>query len=213
VSKKLATGRVLEKQDEDRRRLARQLHDSVAQHGAALQINLSLIAESQQALHRRAVKALSDSIDLAQTLAREVREIASSLHPPLLDQFGLVAAFEASAQRFSEQTGVKMKLDLPAHLERLPTQIEIGLFRIVEEALPNVHAEDPTASLSLMRTPKSLVMELSVPGSGRTAAIGVIRERARLLKGRLTVQRGRRKTRFRLVLPLNGRKKSTSAGS
>src|SRR5271169_5495888 len=147
MRKKLGT---FEMQDEDGRRIARQLHDTVAQHGAALQINLSLIAESQPVLGRRAVKALSDSIDLAQTLAREVREIASALHPPLLDQFGLVAAIEAYAQ----QTGVNIKLDVPSQWERLPLPIETGLFRMVEEGLASM-PRGTAAHLSLSLGPKS----------------------------------------------------------
>jgi len=162
---------LLQAHDQERRRLARALHNTAAQQLAALQLNLSIVASSAENLPRRAARALSESAELATACALEIRNISYSLHPPLLDEMGLVAALRASADA--------AKVDLIAldSVGRLPPEVEIALSRIVEEVLPRI------SRLAVKRTAQSITLEFDL-----RAVSPAIRERVRSLKGRIAAK-------------------------
>jgi PAS domain S-box-containing protein len=212
------SGRLLELQDEERRRIARELHDTTGQNLGALSMNLStILASARIDAHSR--EALRESVVLADACVREIRTLSYLLHPPLLDELGLVSALRAYCEGYAERTGIQLELDLPSNLPRLPQAIEIALFRIVQEGLTNIHRHSgsQTATLRLKEEPGLVEMELSDRGRGlspRTldwdvasaSRIGVgiagMRERARQLGGRLTIASGDTGTILRVTLPV-----------
>jgi len=194
-------------QDEERRRIARELHSTAEQHLAALQLNLALVAQSAGALDPRARAALVDSADLVRACAREIRAVSYRLHPPLLEDFGLTAALRAFAEEYAQRTGGVVEVDLPKSLGRLPHEVEIGIFRIVQDALANLHSQKP-ASLRVECDPSRVTLELIHPSPMRASdsvALAAMHERARQLKGRLVIRSGRQGVILRLKIPLRHR--------
>lgn len=210
------SGRLLELQDEERRRIARELHDTTGQNLGALSISLSILKATVDPAAR---EALQESIALADSCVREIRTMSYLLHPPLLDELGLVSALRAYSGGYVERTGIQLELDLPAHLPRLPQAVEIALFRIVQEGLVNIHrhSASPAAILRLKYEPGRVHLELADRGRGlppgtldwdvaSASRIGVgiagMRERARQLGGLLTIASGKTGTTLRVVLPI-----------
>jgi signal transduction histidine kinase len=195
--------RLLRVQDEERQRLARDLHDSTAQSLAGLAMNLAVAQESREALDGRTRTALDESETLAERCSREIRSLAYLLHPPLLTEVGLVAAVRWCADGFAQRSGIAVELDLPEDFGRLPADIENALFRIVQECLANVqrHSGSPTAHIRLSRAPGRVALEVRDEGRGLppdllagndgVASFGVgvlgMRERVRQLGGRFAI--------------------------
>jgi signal transduction histidine kinase len=219
------SGRLLELQDEERRRIARELHDGTGQTLSALSMNLSSMLSSSARLTQRAREELRESLVLAENGLREIRTLSYLLHPPLLDEAGLLAGLSAYADGFSKRTGIRIELDFPELMPRLPEAVEIALFRIVQESFSNIHRHSGsrTALLRIKRSRDSVELEVLDQGRGiPTAApewevisasrIGVgiagMRERARQLGGTLTIGSGDWGTRVHVVLPVP---ESTSA--
>jgi two-component system, NarL family, sensor kinase len=212
------SGRLLELQDEERRRIARELHDTTSQNLSALSMALSMML-ANAGPDPRARQPIEESIALADCCVREVRTMSYLLHPPLLDELGLVSALRAFTEGYAERTGIQLELDLPAQMPRLPQAIEIALFRIVQEGLANIHRHSGslTAVLRLKHEPRRVQLELADRGRGlppgtldwdmtSASRIGVgiagMRERARQLGGRLTIASGETGTTLHVVLPV-----------
>jgi signal transduction histidine kinase len=160
------SGRLLRLQDEERRRLARELHDSTAQSLAALALELAVVGRSP--LSPRGRSALDEAERLADQCARELRTLSYLLHPPLLDEMGLAAALRGYIDGFSKRSGVEVILDMPEDIQRLPREVETTLFRIVQESLTNVHrhAGSPTAHVRLALEPGAIRLEVADQGRG-----------------------------------------------
>ncbi len=204
-------GRLLQAQDDERRRLAHELHGGAGQSITALQMNLGLIAGVAEGLEPRAHRALSEAVAMAQSCALEIRALSYELYPPLLDEVGLTAALRAHAERYIHRTGIAVQVDLPETVDRLPPGGEIAVFRMVEEGLENIqrHSGSRTAILRLKPTKRSVVVEIIDHGRGMAAsAIGIglagIRERARMLGGRFRIVTGEKGTTLRVELPIAG---------
>ena len=196
--------RLLRIQEEERQRLARELHDSTAQSLAALSMNLAVARGSGEALDGRAQKALDECEVLADRCSREIRSLSYLLHPPMLKDIGLSAAVQWCAEGFARRSGIAVEVDLPADFNRLPTEVENALFRIVQECLTNVqrHSGSATAQIRLVRGPRSVALEVRDQGRGMPAGIlnrrdavvslGVgllgMRERVRQLGGQLRIE-------------------------
>jgi signal transduction histidine kinase len=212
------SGRLLEMQDEERRRIARDLHDTTGQNLGALSINLSMILTTCT-LDPHARETLEECIALTDSSIREIRTLSYLLHPPLLDELGLVSALRAYSEGHAERTGLEIELDLPVGMPRLPQAVEIALFRIVQEGLANIHRHSGshTAILRLKYQPKKVELEIADRGRGlppgtleremtSASRIGVgiagMRERARQLRGHLTIGSSETGTTLHVVLPL-----------
>ena len=165
----------IDQYDQERRRLARQLHSTAAQQLAALQINLSLI--SSEALSPRAQQALAESSELAQACAREIRAVCNRLHPPLLDEVGLPAALRA----FASEVGCLLNPDFPEEMEPVPAGIALGAFRIIEQLVLDSEPLD-RVGIGLSRRPESLIVTVAGAGEIRDC----VRERVRALGGDLS---------------------------
>jgi len=200
-SLRLLSGQLLHLQDQERRRIARELHDSAGQILAALGMNLSLV-ESENATVA-AAKAIKECSSLVQQLSRELRTISHLLHPPLLDEVGLTSGLRSYLEGFTERSKIKVELELPEDLGRLPQDSETSIFRVVQECLTNIHrhSESPVARIRITRSDGQISVEVEDEGkgippekraaldSGGSPGVGIrgMRERLRQLGGTLEV--------------------------
>jgi two-component system NarL family sensor kinase len=204
------SGRLLQMQDEERRRIAHELHDTTGQNLSALSISLSTVLSNTR-LDPRTRQTIKESLALADGCIREIRTMSYLLHPPLLDELGLVSAIRAYSEGYSQRTGIPLELLLPSYMPRLPQAVETALFRIMQEGLTNVHrhAGSQKGTLGLKYEHDRVELELVDYGRGlapSASRIGVgiagMRERAHQLGGRLTIASGQTGTTLRVVLPI-----------
>lgn len=212
------SARILTLQDEERRRLGRELHDSAGQLLAALHINLGVIA--QRTRNDPSVSAtVADSAALADQVISEIRTLSYLLHPPMLDETGLASAVEWYARGFSDRSKIAVDLDIDADLPRFPTDVETAIFRIVQESLVNIHrhAGSRTAFISLQANeegasltvrdegcgiPVEILRNMEEGGGNIGVGIGGMRERARQLGGAISIRRTNPGTLVAVSLPV-----------
>lgn len=195
---------LVELQDVERRRVARELHDTTAQHLAALGMNLSVIEKLAGETSPKVARLLVDSQTLVERATQEIRTTTYLLHPPLLEAAGLSGAIQDYAGGFSRRSGLKIEVRVPADFERLPRDAELALFRVVQEGLANVrrHSGSPTATIHLEKCPGGVMLEVRDAGRGippaklarlrdRTGELGVgiagMHERLHQLGGSLEI--------------------------
>jgi PAS domain S-box-containing protein len=214
------SSRLLQIRDDERRRLARDLHDSLGQMLTALKMNLSYVNRDTSTLGERASTAISESMELVEVALKEVRTLSHLLHPPMLDEVGLVAAIRWYANGFAQRSGIQVELDLPSALGRLPTDLETAVFRVVQESLTNVHrhSASPTAAVRLQTEEGNLHLFVSDQGcgippeklassqDGANGTIGVgllgMRERLRQLDGKLEISSTGQGTQIHATIPI-----------
>jgi signal transduction histidine kinase len=161
-------GRLMHAQDDERRRIAQMLHETTAQDLAALKMHLARLNRTASQLSTTDRGALTDSIALAEQAITEVRTLSYLLHPPFLDEAGLLSALRWYAAGFAQRSGIKVDLELPERFERPPLDTETALFRIVQESLINIHrhAGSETARIRLQGDAETLVLEIEDRGRG-----------------------------------------------
>jgi len=130
---------VVRLQDEERRRIAHELHDSAGQYLSAVTLTLGQLARRLAQSGDRNKQLVQEALDLVGSCIREVRTMSYLLHPPVLDDFGLASALRWYVEGFSLRSGISVRLDLSEELPRFPSEVETALFRIVQEGLTNVH--------------------------------------------------------------------------
>ena len=211
--------RLLNLQDEERRRLARELHDETAQNLAALNVGLSRIRSMLTPEQERAMTLVSENESLCQKSLKEVRTISYLLHPPLLDERGLGVALSWFVNGFSDRSGIRVNYFYSPEIERLPSEIETALFRVVQEALTNIHRHSMSsvAHVSLTRESEGIVLVVKDEGRGLqenlhisdgigVARLGVgipgMRERLRLVGGHMEITSSSKGTTLKGVVPL-----------
>ena len=196
------SARLLQLQDDERRRIARELHDSVGQLLAALTMNLSGVRADIDRL-RKTATALADSEALVQEMSQEVRTISHLLHPPLLDEAGLASAVRWYADGFAQRSKIQVDLDLPVDFRRLSPELETAIFRVVQECLTNIHRHSGSAiaRIRLLHLDGHVLLEVAdegkgIPAENREAMLSVgvpgvgirgMRERIRQLGGSLDI--------------------------
>ena len=211
------SARLMQLQDDERRRIARELHDSVGQMLAALGMNLAAVGTDIERLVKTA-NTVNDSAALVQELSREVRTISHLLHPPLLDEAGLASALHWYVEGFAERSKIKVDLEIPADFERLDRESETAIFRTVQECLTNVHrhSESPTARIRVIVSDGHVCVEVEDRGRGipaekqfemastGTPGVGIrgMRERLRQLGGSLDIHSNGKGTLIMARLPL-----------
>lgn len=204
-------------QDEERRRIGRDLHDSTGQTLAALEIGLSELQRRAAHLPAATGQQLEDCIRLAAQCSAEIRTASYLLHPPLLDELGLASALRWLADGLRARSGIEVRLQLPEDLQRLPAEEELAFFRVAQEALTNVHrhSSSPWAAIRLRAWSGDLVLEIEDGGRGIPqpsevnddgAGVGVgvmgMRERIRELGGAFAIESTSSGTLIRASLPL-----------
>jgi signal transduction histidine kinase len=162
------TGRLLRAQDDERRRMARELHDNAGQTLAALSMNLSAMQRHANHLDAHVSTLAAESRELADDLSREIRTMSYLLHPPLLDEAGLASALQWYVDGFSQRSKIAVELDLPPDLARLPRELELVVFRVVQEGLTNIHRHSgsPSARIRLTRSDSAIQFEITDRGRG-----------------------------------------------
>jgi PAS domain S-box-containing protein len=172
------SGRLLLMQDEERRHIARELHDSAGQTLAALGMNLAQLAEGAKHNPVQLARNVKDAQDLVQHLTEEIRTTSYLLHPPMLDENGLSSALHWYVRGLAERSGLDIELNIPDNFERLTPEMELVIFRLVQECLTNIHRHSgsKTALIRVVREADKIRVEvqdqmvlpsLAVPASFR----------------------------------------------
>jgi len=216
---RVLSGRLLTIRDEERRRWARELHDSVGQLLVGITMNLSILQRQLDGAGPIDGKFLSESMHLTNEALQEIRTLSYLLHPPMLDEVGLASALRWFASGFSKRSQIEIDLEIPESLGRFPRDLEIAAFRIVQETLTNVHRHSgsSTAKINISRSTNQLRLKVEDQGKGmilpafgkddrENAILGVgisgIRERVRQLGGQMQIRSGEWGTALEVVFPL-----------
>ena len=198
------SGRILQLQDEERRRIARELHDTIGQLLAAISMNMAVIEAELPALSPEANKAFLENRSFVRQILQGVRTISHLLHPPLLDESGLPSALRWYVEEFSQRSGIKVNLEFSPDFDRFAPELETAVFRIVQEGLGNIHrhSQSPTADIRIMADRSCLNLEIRDAGRGIPAekqqqiklgirtGVGLrgMRERATQMGGQLEIE-------------------------
>jgi PAS domain S-box-containing protein len=199
------TGRLLRTQDEERRHIARELHDVTAQSLGLILLNLAQVQGVAVTMDKKSKDQLAESVALGEQALKEIRTLSYVLHPPLLDQAGLVTALKWYVKGFSERSGVKVEFTEQGNNgHRMPPDVEYALFRVVQECLTNIrrHTNSETADISVTRTVKEVLLiiqdrgkahHLDLPRNGdgiESIGVGIagMRHRLKQLGGELSVE-------------------------
>jgi PAS domain S-box-containing protein len=214
------SGQLLRLQDEERRKIARDLHDSTGQDLVALATMLGQLSDSIPSVERKPHRLLSECKALADKCIRDVRTLSYVLHPPVLDQAGLEDAIRDYVEGFTKRSGIQVELVLSSRLGRMERDIELALFRVVQESLTNIqrHSGSQRATIRIHRD-SDLTLEISDLGPGLSApvprrkkelrfdvGVGIpsMHERVRLVGGRLEIDSTSHGTTVRVTIPLGG---------
>jgi PAS domain S-box-containing protein len=212
------SARLMQVQDEERRRIARDLHDSTGQSIALLSMNLSALEAVAVESNPELAEGLAENIGIVKQISTELRTLSYLLHPPLLDEMGLESALHWYVDGFGQRSGITVNLELPRELERLSRNLEIAIFRVVQECLTNIHlhADSPTATIRLSQSADKITLEIKDEGKGiapekmsRIASSGLsglglrgMRERIKDFQGDMEIVSHERGTQIKVIVPL-----------
>ena len=208
--------RLLRAQDDERKRIARELHDSAGQLLAAMKVDLTLLRREQPEMTAKAAKHLAGALELVELATKEIRTMSYLLHPPLLEEMGLAGALEWYAQGLAERSGLEIELDVLDDVGRLGFEIELVIFRIVQECLTNVHRHSgsKSAAIRLKRANGNVTVEVKDAGQGMSAeklaavrhgsGLGLrgMRERVRQFDGTIDIASNDAGTTITVTLPV-----------
>jgi PAS domain S-box-containing protein len=195
--------RLMKAQDEERRRIARELHDSAGQTLTVLGLSLAQLVERAQVIAPELAKKGKEIEGVVQQLHREIRTTSYLLHPPLLDECGLASALNLYVEGLAERSDVAITLDVADNVRRLPSDIELAIFRLVQECLTNIHRHSgsKTAGIRVAREGESVRAEVRDQGKGISSerlseiqshgsGVGIrgIRERIRQFNGEMKIE-------------------------
>jgi signal transduction histidine kinase/response regulator of citrate/malate metabolism len=210
------SGRLLRAQDEERRRIARELHDSAGQTLTVLGMDLAqFVQKAGQNVPELTIEAEAIQ-EMVQQLHREIRTTSYLLHPPLLDQVGLYSALSWYTQGLTERSGLEINLDISEEFGRLPRDMELVVFRLVQESLTNIHRHSGsmTASIRIAREENQVTVDIQDEGHGMSAerlfeiqsgssSVGIpgMRERLRQFEGEMKIESDSSGTRIFMTIP------------
>jgi signal transduction histidine kinase len=209
--------RLLRTQDEERRHIARELHDSAGQTLTVLGISLAQIIQKAGRSAPEVAAEMEQIQDIVQQLHREIRTTSYLLHPPLLDENGLHSAISWYLQGLLERSGLDIRIDISEKFGRLPHDMELVIFRLVQECLTNIHrhSESKTASIRMAQESNRITLEIRDQGKGMSPArlaeiqsgrsgLGIrgMRERLRQFEGTMDIESGSSGTRIFVTIPI-----------
>jgi signal transduction histidine kinase len=213
------TEHLLRLQDEERRRIARDLHDVTAQNIFAMTMNLARLRKIVPELQGRAEELLAETTLLAEESLQEIRTVSYVLHPPTVNGAGLVLALRSYIDGFVRRTGIEVTLNAESQSIELPAEVQTALFRIVQESLANIirHSESRTAKINLTQSAREMLLQVEDEGvgisseildetSGQVRSLGVgipgMRTRLRQLGGKLRIQSSENGTTVTASIPI-----------
>jgi len=212
------SARLFQVQDEERRRIARDLHDSTGQALALLSMNLSVLEAEASDSSPDLAKALSDNGMIVRQISTELRTLSYLLHPPLLEEMGLQSALRWYIEGFGQRSNIQVNLEMPDDLGRLPREMEIAIFRITQECLTNIHrhSESATAFIQLRGCQGRITLAVKDEGKGiapdkliRIESLGGfgvgmrgMQERVKNLGGGLEIVSNTTGTEIKVVIPM-----------
>lgn len=209
--------RLLQAQDEERRHIARELHDSAGQTLAVLEMQVSQCLQAAQQCAPHLAKDAEETQQLVRQLTREIRTMSYLLHPPLLDETGLASALSWYIEGLRERSGLDIVLAIPGEFGRLPREIELAVFRVVQECLTNIHRHSgsKSASIQIAREGEAVAIEVEDQGKGmsleklaeiqsRGCGVGIrgMQERVRQLHGNMQIESSGSGTRIFVIIPV-----------
>ena len=215
------TSRLLQAQDNESRRIARELHDSAGQYIAAIQMNLGAMKrDTSSPLTPSQERRICDSIEILSLCSNEIRTISYLLHPPLLDEMGLASALSCYSDGFAERSGIRVYLDISKGFGRLSTDTETAMFRIIQQSLANIyrHSGSNVARITIRKNAKEITMKICDEGHGiapnvlkefysgtRLVGVGIagMRERAKVMNGHFHISSSPSGTVIEVGLPTN----------
>jgi PAS domain S-box-containing protein len=227
-SLRLLSPHLLRSQDEERKRIGRELHDSVGQYLAVLKMNLDSIRPSADSDAQALPWRIINCSKLAEQCIKEVRTISYLLYPPMLEEMGLRTAMLWYLDGFGQRSGIETKVSIPTDLPRLPRDVELAVFRVLQESLTNVHRHSgsPVVHVRAEIEGSSVVLEvrdhgkgiptetLKEPGYDVKTALGVglrgMSERSKQLGGNLEASSGPHGTTIRATIPYDQEDATTS---
>src|SRR5665213_115541 len=197
------SNRLLQTQDEERRHIARELHDSAGQTLTVMGFHVSKLMNMSKKMAPQLMKEAEEVPHLVQRLVQAIRPASYLLHPPLLDEGGLPLALDWYTQGLKERSGLQIALHIPRDFGRYPVPVELAIFRIVQECLTNVHRDSGSnsADIDIVRENGTIILSVKDRGKGisparlaeiqtsrKSVGIGGMRERIRLIHGTLNIE-------------------------
>ncbi|HET9839571.1 MAG TPA: PAS domain S-box protein, partial [Candidatus Angelobacter sp.] len=211
--------RMMRVQEEERRNLARELHDGPTQSLLTLSLHMGRMCRDINGI---SPAVLEDWMHLAEQSANELRTVSYLLHPPLLEELGLSVTLRAYVDGFNKRTGIQVALHTQGDLDNLGFDVDLAVFRILQEGLSNVHRHSGSRTATVRVSCDDRVLRLQIsdqgcgiaPGAAQSGVgLGSMRERARLLKGRLVIDSGRNGTTIDIEMPVTRPDSSSSRAS
>jgi signal transduction histidine kinase len=213
------TGLLMRAQDQERRRIARDLHDVTVQNLAAIRADLGLVKRETLDLDADTGDLLQEGVALCDEVIKELRTLSYLLHPPFLDEAGLVTALQWFVRGFIQRSGINVELVIENDIGRLPTEVETALFRVVQESLTNIHRHSACrkAVISLTKRQDAVVVTITDDGHGFSLpptveeensmllpGVGIegMRQRLMQLGGQLEIESGSQGTRVHAEVPV-----------
>jgi len=219
---------VVRVQDEERRRIARELHDSAGQYLSAVTLTLGQLARRLSGTDDRNKELVQEALTIAGDCIKEVRTLSYLLHPPVLDDFGLGSAVRWYVEGFSQHSGISVLLDLSEELPRFNRELETALFRIVQEGLTNIHRHSGSKKATVELKVKDHSISTTITDSGHGMTLDQLRqagkgqggaglmgmyERVKELGGTIHIDSGSLGTTIKAELPFLERPESNAAGA
>src|ERR1700719_2835892 len=219
--------RLSQSQDDERRRIARELHDSTGQKLAVLAMNLAMVEKQANSFGAAFNKMLLECSSLTRNISDEIRTLSYLLHPPLLDECGLESALQMYFRGINRCEGLEGEFEMPRRLQRLSEEAELAVFRIVQASLTNIHLHSGSnkARVKIKYLPDGLAITISDHGRGipsavldrssvgRGAGVGILgmRERLKQLGGRLEIKTSDHGTQVKATIPSRHFRKTDSS--
>ena len=209
--------RLLQARDEERRHVARELHDSAGQTLTVLSMNLAQIAQKAEKTAPQFAASVHDVQELVQQLHQEIRTTSYLLHPPLLDESGLASALSWYTDGLAERTALDVELKIPEDFGRIPRDLELVVFRVVQECLTNIHRHSGAsrAFIQIDRSQGFVALDVADNGHGMSGeklkeiqsggyGLGLrgVRERVRLFHGEMRIESDPSGTRVLVKIPI-----------
>jgi signal transduction histidine kinase len=208
--------KLLNLQDDERRRLSRELHDITGQNLSMIIVDLDSIEGETEALPPVPRKILAECRELARKSLQEIRTLSYVLHPPLLDELGIVAAVRTFVEAFSERSGIHVDLDLPERPVPMPYDFQVTIFRVVQESLSNVlkHSRSSNAKVHLDFDQGRVAIQVQDEGRGLpgnntgtsllSLGVGIasMHERVKQCGGQLNIASRKKGTQVDVTMPL-----------